>query len=189
MKGLCFGCLQHSQLSKDCKERKRCSICKRQHPMPFHGDYRKRKETTWDKGDPNEKPNATASFVNGQGKGQANSMILPLWLNHASNPQTERLVYTLLDDQSDTTFVTDTVLYNLGVSGPETKLLLSTMHATDELIKSRKIGGLIMEDFKQQVTLPLPKAFHMKSFQQRDLTFQDLSQRSSGLIWRRLKHR
>ena len=33
------------------------------------------------------------------------------------------------------------------------------MHATDELIKSRRIGGLIVQDFKQQVTLQLPKAF------------------------------
>ena len=26
-KGLCFGCLQHGHLSKDCKERKRCRVC------------------------------------------------------------------------------------------------------------------------------------------------------------------
>ena len=32
------------------------------------------------------------------------------------------------------------------------------MHATDELIKSRKIGGVIVQDFKRQVTLQLPKA-------------------------------
>ena len=158
-KGLCYGCLQRGHLSKDCKERKRCSICKRQHPTPFHGDYRKREEITCDKGDPNQMPNAAACFMNGQGKGQANSMIVPVWLSHASNPRAKRLVYALLDDQSDTTFVTDTVLNHLGVSGPETNLLLSTMHATDELIKSRKIGGLIVQDFKRQVTLQLPKAF------------------------------
>ena len=159
VKGLCFGCLQHGHLSKDCKERKRCSICGRQHPTPFHGDYRKREETTCNKRDLNQMPNAAACFMNGQSKGQANSMIVPVWLSHASDPRTERLVYALLDDQSDTTFVTDTVLNHLGVSGPETNLLLSTMHATDELIKSRKIGGLIVQDFKRQVTLQLPKAF------------------------------
>ena len=32
------------------------------------------------------------------------------------------------------------------------------MHATDELIKSRKIGGLIMQEFNRQVTLQVPKA-------------------------------
>ena len=126
--------------------------------MPFHGDYRKREEITCDEGNPNQRPNAAACFMNGQSKCQANSMIFPVWLSHASNPWTERLVYALLDDQSDTTLVTDTVLNHLGVSGPQTNLLLSTMHATDELIKSRKIG-LIVQDFKRQVTLQLPKAF------------------------------
>lgn len=162
-KGLCFGCLQHGHLSKDCKERKTCRVCKRQHPTPFHGDYRRREETTCDKGDPNQMTNSAACFMNGQSKSQANSMIVPVWLSHGSNPGTERLVYALLDDQSDTTFIADTVLNHLGVSGPETNLLLSTMHATDELIKSRKIGGLIVQDFKRQVTLPLPKAFSRKT--------------------------
>ena len=157
-KGLCYGCLQGGHLSKDCKERKRCSICKRQHPTPFHGDYRKREEITCDKGDPNQMPNAAACFMNGQGKTQKNSLIVPVWSSHASNPRAKRLVYALLNDQSDTTFVTDTVLNHLGVSGSEKNLLLSTMHATDELIKSRKIGGLIVQDFRRQVTLQLPKA-------------------------------
>ena len=159
MKGLCFGCLQHGHLSKDCKERKKCSVCKRQHPTPLHGDFRKREENTRDKGDPNQMPNSAACFMNGQSRSQANSMIVPVWLSHASNPRTERLVYALLDDHSDTTFVADNVLNHLDVSGPETNLLLSTMHATDELIKSRKVGGLIVQDFKRQITLHLPKAF------------------------------
>ena len=158
-KGLCFGCLQHGHLSKDCKERKKCSVCKRQHPTPLHGDFWKREENTRDKGDPNQMPNSAACFMNGQSRSQANSMIVPVWLSHASNPRTEPLVYALLEDQSDTTFVADNVLNHLDVSGPETNLLLSTMHATNELIKSRKVGGLIVQDFKQQITLHLPKAF------------------------------
>ena len=64
-----------------------------------------------------------------------------------------------MDDQSDRTFIADNTLNHLGVSGPETNLLLSTMHATDELIKSRKIEGPIVQDFKRQVTLQQPTAF------------------------------
>lgn len=96
--------------------------------------------------------------MNGQGKTQANSMIVPVWLSHRNNSSNKQLVYALLDDQSDTTFITDTTLNHLGVSGPETNLLLSTMHATDKLIKSTKIEGLMVQDFKRQVTLQLPKA-------------------------------
>ena len=39
------------------------------------------------------------------------------------------------------------------------------MHATDELIKSRKLGGLIVQDFKWQITLHLPKAFSREIIQ------------------------
>ena len=161
IRGLCFGCLQRGHLSKDCKERKRCTVCNRQHPTPFHGDFRRREENTGDKQDSSKIPkanNSTTCFMNGQGKTQANSMIVPVWLSHRNNSSNKRLVYALLDDQSDTTFITDTTLNHLGVSGPETNLLLSTMHATDKLIKSTKIEGLMVQDFKRQVTLQLPKA-------------------------------
>ena len=88
-KGLCFGCLQHCHLSKDCKERKRCRVCRRQHPTSFHGDYRRREETTCGKGDPNQMTNSAACFMNGQSKRQATSMIVPVWVSHASNPGTD----------------------------------------------------------------------------------------------------
>ena len=161
-KGLCFGCLQRGHLSKDCKEGKTCTVCNQQHPTPFHGDFRRRKENTGDKQDSNKTPkanNSASCFMNGQGKTQANSMIVPVWLSHRNSPGNKRLVYALLDYQSDTTFIADNTPNHLGVSGPETNLLLSTMHATDELIKSRKIEGLIVQDSKRQVTLQLPKAF------------------------------
>ena len=60
-------------------------------------------------------PNAAACFMNGQGKGQTNSLIVPVWLSHASNPRARQLVYALLNDQSDTTFVTDAVLNHLEI--------------------------------------------------------------------------
>ena len=104
-KGLCFGCLQRGHLSKDCKERKRCAVCNRQHPTPFHGDFRRREENTSDKRDSNKTPKANSfasCFMKGQGKTQANSMIVPVWLSHRNNPSNKRLVYALLDDQSDT---------------------------------------------------------------------------------------
>ena len=36
---------------------------------------------------------------------QISSMIVPVWLHHESNPEAEVLIYALLDDQSDTTFI------------------------------------------------------------------------------------
>ena len=146
-KGLRFSCLQPGHLSKDCKERKKCTVCNRQHSTPFHGDFWRREENTGHRQDSNrmlKANNSATCFMNGQGKTRANSIIVPVWLSHQNIPRNKCLVYALLDNQLDTTFITDNTLNHLGVSGPETNLLLSTMHTTDELIKSKKIEGLIM---------------------------------------------
>ena len=88
-------------------------------PRPFTVTTESGEEITCDKGDPNQMTNSAACFMNGQSKSQANSMIVPVWLSHGRNLGTEQLVYALLDDQSDTTFIADTILNHLGVSGPE----------------------------------------------------------------------
>ena len=35
-----------------------------------------------------------------------NALIVPVWLHHKGNPERETQVYAVLDDQSDTSFVT-----------------------------------------------------------------------------------
>ena len=155
-KELCFGCLEQGHLSRDCPKRIACNICKRPHPTSLHGDFKRCDgESNNTANDPNKPPSANnlaACFASTHSKNQANSMIVPVWFCHRSDPDNEQLVYALLDDQSNITFVGQNTLDHLYVSGPETSLLLSTMHATDEPIKSRKIEGLAVQDFNRQVT-------------------------------------
>jgi hypothetical protein len=87
------------------------------------------------------------------------SMIIPVWINHSDNPETKILVYALLDDQSNTTFVTQEALKSLNVSGPETQLSLSTMHADNEVIASNKMKGLAVSDYDHNISIPLPTTF------------------------------
>ena len=90
-------------------------------------------------------------------------MIVPVWLHHTENPENEILVYALLDDQSDTTFISLNVLNNLDVNGHETLLSLSTMHADSKLIQSHKINGLIINDFNRSNEIQLPRTFSCAS--------------------------
>ena len=46
------------------------------------------------------------------------SMILPVWIHHKDDPDRRVKAYAVLDDQSDTCFVTDDVIHKLGVTGP-----------------------------------------------------------------------
>ena len=60
-------------------------------------------------------------------------MILPIWIHHNDDPDRRVKVYAVLDDQSDTYFITDDVTNNLGVTDPAVKLELGTMHAVENI--------------------------------------------------------
>ena len=68
-----------------------------------------------------------------------------------------------LDDQSDTTFIAKETLCQLGVRGHQTQLLLSTMHGKDVAISSEKVTGLLVQDYKCQVTIALPYTFSTRT--------------------------
>ena len=64
----------------------------------------------------------------------------------------------MLDDQSDTCFVTDDVMTNLGLTGTAIKLELGTMHAIEK-IDMQRIDGLVVSCFDGEVDIPLPKVY------------------------------
>lgn len=64
----------------------------------------------------------------------------------------------MLDDQSDTCFVTDDVMTNLGLTGTAIKLELGTMHAIEK-IDTQRIDGLVVSCFDGEVDIPLPKVY------------------------------
>ena len=86
-------------------------------------------------------------------------MIVPVWVYHGDDLENKKLTYALLDDQSDTTFVTQKTLDCLNVSGQKTSLSLSTMHADREVIESTKIKGLVVCDYYHNASIPLPVSF------------------------------
>ncbi len=86
-------------------------------------------------------------------------MIVPVWISHTDNREEEKLVYALLDDQSDTTFISKETANQLQVNGPKTQLSLTTMHAENKVIPSQKIKGLVVSDINHNITIQLPTTF------------------------------
>ena len=86
------------------------------------------------------------------------SMILPVWIHRKNDPDCRVKVYAVLDDQSDTCFVTDDVIDKLGVTGPVIQLELGTMHAIEK-INTQRINDLVVSRFDGKVNIPLPKAY------------------------------
>lgn len=119
---LCYSCLGRGHLSKNCKRKLTCKECKKPHPTSLHYPPKeKQPEETKKSKDESKDANSCAS-VSQSSKNCGditNCMILPVLLHHKDNPDREIMVYALLDDASDTTFVAEKVLEDLGITGIE----------------------------------------------------------------------
>ena len=177
-KGLCFACLQGNHISRRCKHRKKCKVCRKLHPSSLHGDTRRQGQS-----EQNASQGAEAAAINHEtsahnvsshieditqigeaflgstGEGSKCSMIVPVYLSHCDTPEKEVLVYALLDTQSDTTFVLHDTCSVLGLSGIDVKLSLSTMHAENRVVNSQKIKGLSVRGLNNSLRISLPDAY------------------------------
>ena len=82
-----------------------------------------------------------------------------MYVSHSSDPDEERLVYALLDSQSDTTFILQDTCEALGLSGTPVKLSLSTMLLEDKAVSSQKVKGLSVRGYNSLQKIPLPDAY------------------------------
>ena len=86
-------------------------------------------------------------------------MIVPVWLSHESCDK-DKLVYALLDTQSDTSFILTKTKETMGIKGTEVNLLLSTMTKANEIIGSEKVIGLQVKAFNDSTKIiSLPPTF------------------------------
>ncbi|XP_060575232.1 uncharacterized protein LOC132732747 [Ruditapes philippinarum] len=175
---LCFSCFKPGHISRNCKQRKQCKTCSKYHPSSLHGDLQKQNVVSSSSvGNTSTKsviktepqppvPNTSvtvkslsnASFMSDTKSSLKCSMIVPVYVSQQDNPK-ERLVYALLDTQSDTTFILDDTCQELGIDGVETKLLLSTMHAENRTVTTRRIKNLVVRAFDSDLRLEIPNAY------------------------------
>lgn len=151
-RGICFSCLSQGHTARQCKQKIQCEVCKKPHATALHRfpPVEKGQEST------QETVRATNNCVNCSDT--TTSMILPVWIHHKNDPNRRVKAYAVLDDQSDTCFVTDDAINELGVTGPVIKLELGTMHAIEK-IDTQRIDGLVVSRFDGKVDIPLPKVY------------------------------
>ncbi|XP_013394628.1 uncharacterized protein LOC106162063 [Lingula anatina] len=140
--------------SKDCLAKKTCQTCNKLHPTSLHKTPRQTSSTG---------PHTSSlSFMSETVDRDKTSMIVPVWLSHTSEPEKECLVYALLDTQSDTTFVSDSVVKDLDMTGTPTNLRLSTM-TTSATIKTNRMTGLQIRGYRNDEKIMLPVTYTRKS--------------------------
>ena len=171
-KGLCFGCLNKGHYSKDCRRRLTCKTCGNTYPTVLHYNPKDAK-TLSNQEEPGETKNREEVETNseqavsncssvchsiGNRDSITNSMIVPVWVYHKDSPQKEIMVYALLDEASDTTFIKLKTLPDLGLTGAEVKLNLFTMLGKEE-ITVEKTTGLVVKRIDKRVEIELPKTY------------------------------
>ena len=87
-----------------------------------------------------------------------NCRIVQVILFHKDNTEEAIKVYTLLDDASDTTFVTTQVQRELGIKGVQTSLDLTTMLGPQRIAVER-IDGLVVQRLDKRTEIELPKQY------------------------------
>ena len=177
-KRLCFGCLLQGHQSKSCDSRLVCAVCKRSHPTSLHGftasklvssskDSSKidgptdgtavsKVVSAVDKKQNGEK--GTALFANSAGMSKS-TMIVPVFISSAHDPELEVLTYALLNTQSDTSFISSDICGKLGVCGVDTTLRLSTMTAEEKVLHCSRVNGLVVGGFDSQIRISMPPLY------------------------------
>ncbi|XP_073711060.1 uncharacterized protein [Misgurnus anguillicaudatus] len=164
---LCFGCLQAGHHSKRCEDRSTCERCKKRHPTCLHDDkFKESQSSTTLKRDDHSKDRtdnseitAVTNAVKQKGVDTQTSTIIPVWVSSTNQPDQEVLVYTLLDTQSDTTFILDEVAQILNTSKEYVNLKLSTMSAKSTVIACQKLKNLQVRGYNSEKRIPLPSVF------------------------------
>ena len=177
-KRLCFRCLSAGHVSAECKSISTCDKCSKRHHTFLHGSTPRPKSrdkhtlsTTLSSQDilSSSQPLHDAATAHSSATSVVHSSIdisstssvcriVPVVLHHKSDPNKEIKTYALLDDASDTTFVTNEMKDKLGIEGVSTSLDLSTMHG-HEVIQVTRIEGLVVERPDRRARVELPKAY------------------------------
>ena len=111
--GLCFGCLGevgNDHIAKTCTKKRKCRVCSGGHPTTLHGGKSEKMFHT-------TMPSKTISMC-----------VVPIHLWHKNRPERQITVYALLDDSSNSTFITDEALEALDID--ESKLTRTSVAVT-----------------------------------------------------------
>lgn len=158
-KRLCFKCGNRSHVASACQRPKACRECKGPHLTILHSEKRSSADQS--------ARNDNAALNQGQNDSQntnctgvvearatrgedevpscqstRTTMIIPVYVSSADQPDREIMTYALLDTQSYVSFIASELSEKLHVDGENTCLKLNTMTTKNKLVPTKAINGL-----------------------------------------------
>jgi hypothetical protein len=156
--GLCFACLSQGHMSKKCTNRSDCKKCQKRHPTCLHEDKKAGDTIAKQLQDSRNMDSATNRKVTTVAS-SLTSMVIPVFVSSAQNPEHEVLVYALLDTMSDSTFVLDTVVESLNATSEPTTLRVTTITDKDVIVSCRRYSDLRVRGMRSNKKIPLPTTY------------------------------
>ena len=155
----CFGCLRTGHFTKQCKVRHTCQKCKVCHPTVLHND-KKGKNPAQRIGSHSQNVEVERAASLNADNGHSNTTnVVPVWVSVASNPEVEILVYALLDTQSDSTFIEETICERLSAPTDPVKLKLSTLLGKDVTVACKRARELRVRGYTSTRYISLPPTY------------------------------
>jgi len=177
----CFGCLNVGHIAKQCKVRHICQRCKMRHPTVLHDDDRK--QTGKDIKAQEVRQTSVVSLSTERGHfGTTN--VVPVWVSAANNPHVERLVYALLDTQSDSTFIDERLCEELMVLTEPVRLKLTTMVGKGVDIACKRVKSLRIRGYTSGQYIDLPPTYTQHSI---PLDREHIPTCDTAMSWNHLK--
>jgi hypothetical protein len=145
-KGMCFACLKRGKhISKDCKHRLTCGKCGKSHPTVLH-----KSETDFEQ----TKVQTKVGCVGCQNKGAM--AVVPIIVRSRSRSIP---TYAFLDSGSSSSFISEELKEALNVTGKPTTMLLSTMSAKDQNVRTSLISDLELTNMEETAVISMPSVY------------------------------
>ena len=119
-------------------------------------------------------PDEKIETANDAGLSKTGMAVVPVkvWIKGSKTPT---VTYVFLDSGSSSTFCTETLMRQLGVSGPKTTISLTTLEKRDSLVGSFVVTDLTISDLDQNIFIKRPTLSTTPSIpvSREDITTQD----------------
>ena len=145
-KKLCLGCALSNHQIKDCKNTPTCKHCGGAHLTCLHQEER-------------ANTNCTSGCNVKHQCGTHNSLIVPVWVRPCGDSSREILQYAVLDDQSNVSFISQSLCERLDLKGSATMLRLTTMQDSNVPVETNRISGVEVLDYNKVHIIKLPTLY------------------------------
>ncbi|XP_078371484.1 uncharacterized protein LOC144655144 [Oculina patagonica] len=162
-KHLCFGCLSADHTARACPEKKTCTVanCGKKHLTILHTNTasRNRPTDTPSTGtSPTEESARVRNAMINLPRSKIGMAVVPVKVWSKSS-RTQAMTYAFLDSGSSSSFCTESLMKQLGVSGSRTQISLTTLEKKNSLLDSFVVKDLVISDLDENVLIDLPALY------------------------------